>query len=69
MAVGCAVSWNCIARRQSVLQQGAAGKVYCNRGIVLQLRCAVGWAIVLQYTKVYCDRHSALFQSLFGHCS
>ena len=25
--------------------------------------------IVLQYTAVYCDRHSALFQSLFGHCS
>ena len=24
---------------------------------------------ILQYTAVYCDRHSALFQSLFGHCS
>ena len=24
---------------------------------------------VLQYTTVYYDRHSALFQSLFRHCS
>ena len=24
---------------------------------------------VLQYTAVYCDKHSALFQSLFRHYS
>ena len=40
--------------------------MYCNRGLYCNIGCAVtenciairrfvGWAIVLQYTKVYCD--------------
>ena len=32
----------------AVMRLGLAGKLYCNRGSVLKLRCDGGWKIVLQ---------------------